>query len=122
MIHKMAKNKIRVARHRRTRKNIIGSAECPRMNVFRSANHIYVQLVDDVKGHTMVACSTLDAAVREQIKEATKVEAAKVVGQQTAKKALEAGITKVVFDRGGYLYTGRVASVAQGAREAGLDF
>ena len=101
MINKQDKNKVRVARHRRTRKNINGTAECPRMDVYRSNSHIYVQLIDDAAGKTLVSSSTLDPA---------------------GKKALEAGIKKVVFDRGGYLYTGRVAKVAEGAREAGLDF
>lgn len=122
MINKQDKNKVRVARHRRTRKNINGTAECPRMDVYRSNSHIYVQLIDDAAGKTLVSSSTLDPAIREQVKELTKVEAAKMVGSQAGKKALEVGIKKVVFDRGGYLYTGRVAKVAEGAREAGLDF
>lgn len=122
MINKQDKNKVRVARHHRTRKNINGTAECPRMDVYRSNSHIYVQLIDDAAGKTLVSSSTLDPAIREQVKELTKVEAAKMVGNQAGKKALEAGIKKVVFDRGGYLYTGRVAKVAEGAREAGLDF
>ncbi|MFR7473473.1 MAG: 50S ribosomal protein L18 [Christensenellales bacterium] len=114
MINKPDKNKIRVARHRRTRKNIMGTAECPRMDVFRSNSHIYVQLIDDAAGRTLVASSTLDPAIRDQVKEMSKVEAAKLVGNQAGKKALEAGIKQVVFDRGGYLYTGRVANVAEG--------
>ena len=106
----------------RTRKNIHGTAERPRMCVYRSANHIYVQLIDDVAGHTLVAASTLDADLRQKCQESSKCEAAKLVGMQAGQKAVEAGIKKVVFDRGGYLYTGRVAEVAAGAREAGLDF
>ena len=122
MITKKDKNQVRKARHMRTRKNIHGTAERPRMCVYRSANHIYVQLIDDVAGHTLVAASTLDADLRQKCQESTKCEAAKLVGIQAGQKAVEAGIKKVVFDRGGYLYTGRVAEVAAGAREAGLDF
>ncbi len=122
MITKKDKNKVRKARHVRTRKNIHGTAERPRMCVYRSANHIYVQLIDDVAGHTLVAASTLDADLRQKCRESSKCEAAKLVGMQAGQKAVEAGIKKVVFDRGGYLYTGRVAEVAAGAREAGLDF
>jgi large subunit ribosomal protein L18 len=122
MIAKPDKNKLRKARHLRTRKNIFGTAERPRFNVYRSAGHIYAQLIDDVAGRTLVSASTLEGDLRASLGEKTKVEAAKLVGQKAAQKALEAGIKKVVFDRGGYLYTGRVAAVAEGAREAGLDF
>lgn len=122
MIKKQDKNEVRKARHQRMRKNIHGTAERPRMNVYRSTNHIYCQLIDDVKGVTLVSASTLDADIRDKAKEATKCEAAKLVGLEAGKRAKEAGINAVVFDRGGYLYTGRVAQVAEGAREAGLDF
>lgn len=122
MIKKQDKNKVRKARYQRMRKNIHGTAERPRMNVYRSTNHIYCQLIDDVKGVTLVSASTLDADIRDKAKEATKCEAAKLVGLEAGKRAKEAGINAVVFDRGGYLYTGRVAQVAEGAREAGLDF
>lgn len=120
MIKKIDKNAIRQKRHIRVRGKISGTSERPRFNVYRSTNNIYVQLIDDVAGHTLVACSTLDKDVQEVVKDMTKVEAAKFVGETVAKKALEKGITEVVFDRGGYLYTGRVQSVADGAREAGL--
>lgn len=120
MIKKIDKNAIRQKRHIRVRGKISGTSERPRFNVYRSTNNIYVQLIDDVAGHTLVACSTLDKDVQEAVKDMTKVEAAKFVGETVAKKALEKGITEVVFDRGGYLYTGRVQSVADGAREAGL--
>ncbi len=122
MISKQDKNQLRIARHMRTRKNILGTAQRPRLNVYRSSNHIYAQIIDDVTGHTLASASTLEPGLKEQCQAVTKAEAAKLVGQKAAQKALEKGIQKVVFDRGGYLYTGRVAAVAQGAREAGLDF
>ena len=122
MISKKDKNADRVQRHARVRKKICGTAETPRFSVYRSLNHIYVQVIDDVKGVTLVSASTMEKAVKEQIKDLTKTEAAKVVGEAAAKKALAAGIETVVFDRGGYIYSGRVKSVADGAREAGLKF
>ena len=127
MITKIDKNAVRQRRHARVRKTITGTAEAPRMNVYRSLNHIYVQIIDDRKGNekggvTLVAASTMDKAVKEQIAGLSKTEAAKVVGKVAAERALEKGVKTVVFDRGGYLYTGRVKAVADGAREAGLDF
>ena len=122
MIKKIDKNQDRVIRHARVRKKVSGTAERPRLNVYRSTNHIYAQIIDDVKGHTLVSSSTLDKTVAAQIADLTKTEAAKKVGESIAKKALAAGITEVVFDRGGYLYTGRVQALADGAREAGLKF
>ncbi len=122
MISKPDKNKLRKARHLRTRKNILGTQDRPRLNVYRSASHIYAQLIDDIAGHTLISASTLEPGLKEQCDAVTKVEAAKLIGQKAAQRAIEKGIQKVVFDRGGYLYTGRVAAVAQGAREAGLDF
>ena len=122
MINKIDKNAIRQKRHQRLRNKISGTAERPRFNVYRSTNNISVQIIDDVKGHTLAACSTLDKALADQIKGKTKTEAAAIVGKTAAEKALAAGITEVVFDRGGYVYTGRMKSVADGAREAGLKF
>ena len=122
MISKIDKNADRIKRHERVRNKISGTAERPRLCVFRSLSHIYVQVIDDVQGTTLVSCSTLDKAVAESVKGLTKKEAAKVVGTEIAKRALEKGITEVVFDRGGYIYTGRVECVADGAREAGLKF
>ena len=122
MITKIDKNADRIKRHQRVRKKVSGTAECPRLCVFRSLNHIYAQIIDDVKGNTLVACSTVEKSVIEMVKDLSKKEAAKVVGQEVAKRALAKGIEKVVFDRGGYIYTGRVESVADGAREAGLKF
>ena len=122
MIKKADKNAIRKNRHRRTRKNILGTAEKPRLNVYRSTNHIYVQFIDDTCGNTLASASTLDAEVKAKLSDCDKKAAAKIVGLEDGKRALEKGIKTVVFDRGGYLYTGRVAQVAEGAREAGLEF
>ena len=122
MINKPNKNKIRKARHDRMRFGHDGNAERPRLNVYRSLNNIYAQVIDDEKSITLASASTMDAEVQQKVKDLTKKEAAKVVGETIAKRAQEKGIKKVIFDRGGYLYTGRVANVADGAREAGLDF
>ncbi|MBO5045985.1 MAG: 50S ribosomal protein L18 [Clostridia bacterium] len=122
MISKIDKNTVRQRRHARVRKHVSGTAETPRLNVYRSLNHIYVQIIDDVKGVTLAAASTMEKAIKEQIADMTKTEAAKVVGTAVAERAKEKGIETVVFDRGGYLYTGRVKAVADGAREAGLKF
>ncbi len=127
MISKIDKNSVRQRRHARVRKSITGTAETPRMNVYRSLNHIYVQVIDDRAGNekggiTIAAASTMDKAVKEQIAGLSKTDAAKVVGTIAAQRAMEKGVTAVVFDRGGYLYTGRVKAVADGAREAGLKF
>jgi len=120
MIKKVDKNKIRKGRHQRIRNTVSGTPERPRMCVYRSLDNIYVQLIDDVAGHTLVAASTLDKDLASVLTDKTKKEASKLVGEAAAKKALSKGIKEVVFDRGGYLYTGRVAEVADGARAAGL--
>ena len=122
MFSKVDKNAIRVARHYRQRRDIIGTPERPRLNVYRSTTHIYAQLIDDSVGNTLVAASTLDAEIKGSLADKTKVEQAKMVGELIGKRAVEKGVTKVVFDRGGFLYTGRVAALAEGARKAGLDF
>ena len=127
MISKIDKNAVRQRRHARVRKTITGTAETPRMNVYRSLNHIYVQVIDDRAGNdkggvTLAAASTMDKAVKEKIQGLNKTDAAKVVGAVAAEKAMAKGVETVVFDRGGYLYTGRVKAVADGAREAGLKF
>jgi large subunit ribosomal protein L18 len=122
MISKKDKNQDRVIRHARVRKNVSGTEARPRLSVYRSTNHIYAQLIDDVKGNTLCAASTLEKEVAAQVKDLSKSEAAKVVGKAVAEKALKLGIKEVVFDRGGYLYTGRVQALAEGAREAGLEF
>ena len=122
MIHRKDSNKLRQRRHRRVRGKISGTAERPRLCVYRSLANIYAQVIDDTKGVTLVACSTQEKDVMAQIKDTDKKGAAKIVGKLIAERASEAGIKQVVFDRGGYVYTGRVAEVAAGAREAGLDF
>lgn len=116
------KEELRLKRHRRVRKKVFGTADKPRLNVFRSLNNVYAQVIDDTKGHTLVSASTIDAEVKGQIKSGGNIQAAKVVGQVVGKRAVEAGIKKIVFDRGGYQYHGRVKSLADGAREAGLEF
>lgn len=122
MIKKVNRKEVRVRKHVRVRKKISGTAECPRLAVFRSASHIYAQIIDDDKGVTLVAASTLDKAIKDKIAFGGNVEAAKEVGKLVAEKAIDAGITDVVFDRGGYMYHGRVQALADGAREAGLKF
>lgn len=121
MIKKIDKNVKRKVRHTRVRKKISGTAEMPRFNVFRSLDNIYVQIIDDVKGHTLVSASSLDPEIKK-VSDKTKKEVARMVGELAARKAQEKGIKKVVFDRGGYVYHGRVQEVAAGAREAGLEF
>ena len=122
MVTKIDKNQDRLKRHARVRRKISGTAEAPRLCVFRSLNHIYAQIFDDVKGHTLVACSSVEKEIAGQVEGKDKKGVAKLVGQKLAEKALAKGISVVVFDRGGYLYTGRVASLADGAREGGLKF
>ena len=127
MISKIDKNTVRQKRHARVRKTITGTAETPRMNVYRSLNHIYVQVIDDRAGDakggvTLAAASTMEKAGEEKVAGLSKTDAAKVVGGVAAERAMAKGIESVVFDRGGYLYTGRVKAVADGAREAGLKF
>jgi large subunit ribosomal protein L18 len=121
MITKSDKNKTRKVRHFRVRKKITGTTERPRLNVFRSSKHIYAQIIDDVQGVTVAAASTLDKEL-DGIENGGNVEAARKVGELIAKRAAEKGVNNVVFDRGGYLYHGRIQSLADAAREAGLDF
>ncbi|MCK0473340.1 50S ribosomal protein L18 [Halalkalibacter sp. APA_J-10(15)] len=120
MITKPNKNAARKKRHLHVRRSITGTPERPRLNVFRSSKHIYAQLIDDVNGVTLASASTLDNEVNAS--ELTKTEAAKAVGELVAKRAVEKGHESVVFDRGGYLYHGRVATLADAARENGLKF
>ena len=122
MFSKIDKNSVRKVRHHRQRRDLNGTCDRPRLNVYRSTNHIYAQIIDDTTGNTLAAASTLDAQIKGELNDKTKTEASKLVGKLIGQCALEKGVTKVVFDRGGYLYTGRVAAVAEGAREAGLDF
>ena len=116
------RNADRVIRHARVRKKVSGTPEMPRLCVYRSLNNIYAQVIDDSKGVTLVAASTQEKAVQEQLQDVDKKGAAKIVGKLIAERATGAGIKQVVFDRGGYVYTGRVAELAAGAREAGLEF
>lgn len=122
MIKKLDKNQDRVIRHARVRNKVSGTDIRPRLSVYRSTNHIYAQLIDDVKGVTLCAASTLEKDIALKVKDNTKTEAAKAVGAAIAAKAIALGVKEVVFDRGGYLYTGRVEALANGAREAGLVF
>jgi large subunit ribosomal protein L18 len=112
----------RAKRHRRVRMKIAGTSERPRLTVFRSLDNIYAQVIDDVAGHTLVSASTIDKTLASELSGKAKVEQATVVGKAVAERALAAGITEVVFDRGGYLYHGRVKALAAGAREQGLKF
>jgi large subunit ribosomal protein L18 len=112
----------RQRRHARVRKRVQGTSERPRLCVFRSLKHIYAQVIDDIKGHTLVSASTLDAEVRAKANGKDKASQAALVGEVLAKRAQEAGVKQVVFDRGGYMYHGRIKSLAEAARKAGLDF
>ena len=118
----LRKELLRSKRHKRVRKTVVGTAEKPRLNVFRSLCHVYAQVVDDTVGKTLAAASTLDGEIKTQIKNGGNMDAAKLVGQLVGKRAKEKGVEAVVFDRGGYKYHGRVAALADGAREAGLKF
>ncbi len=120
MINKVSRNEARKMRHRRVRKNLSGTSEIPRLNVFRSNTNISVQIIDDVKGITLASASSLDKSLK--IAKGSNIEAAKVVGKDIAEKAKKLKIKKVVFDRGGYLYHGRVKALADAARENGLEF
>ncbi len=122
MIKKIDKNAVRRRKHLRVRKHLRGTADRPRLCVFRSNSQIYAQVIDDDKGVTLASGSSLVADVKSQLENGGNVEAAKIVGKYVAEQALARGIKQVVFDRGGYLYTGRVAALAEGAREAGLEF
>jgi large subunit ribosomal protein L18 len=122
MYRRTDKNVDRQKRHYRVRNKVVGSAERPRLNVYRSLNHIYAQVIDDTAGNTLASASSVEKDVRAQSAELTKRETAKLIGKLVAQRAIEKGVKLVVFDRGGYIYTGRVATLAEGAREAGLEF
>ena len=120
---KMAKTRqARIKRHRRVRKTVSGTSARPRLNVFRSLQHTYAQIIDDTMGHTLASASTLEREVGEQCAGLKRTEAARIVGRVVAQRALASGVAQVVFDRGGYQYHGRVKALAEGAREAGLHF
>ncbi len=120
MVKKVSRSNVRQNKHRRVRNRIAGTAERPRLSVFRSNNHMYAQIIDDVAGNTLCAASTLDKDAN--LDKTNNIEAATYVGTAIAKKAVAAGITEVVFDRGGFLYHGKIAALADAAREAGLKF
>ena len=119
---KETRSEARKRRHARVRQKIAGTSNVPRLSVFRSLKHIYAQIIDDDAGHTLVSASSLDADVRAQVDGLSKVEQAKLVGKRIAEKALSKGVTRVVFDRGGYVYHGRVKALADASREGGLVF
>jgi len=120
-VAKLSKREKRLRRHKRVRKKVFGTPERPRLVVFRSLNHIYAQLIDDTIGHTLVSASSLDPEFPKD-KRGSNIEGAKIVGELIGRRAVERGVKKVVFDRGGYKYHGRVKALAEGAREAGLEF
>jgi len=122
MIKKPGSNEARIRKHARVRKKISGTPERPRLNVYRSLKHMYAQIIDDTTGRTLVAASTLDNEIKGKFSFGGNKEAAKEVGKLIATKAINSGIKKVVFDRGGYIYHGRVKELAEAAREAGLEF
>ena len=122
MVSKESRSKVRAKKHLRVRNRFSGTAERPRLAVFRSNNHMYAQIIDDTVGNTLVAASTLEKAVKAELEKTNNVDAAAYLGTVIAKRALEKGITKVVYDRGGFLYQGKIAALADAAREAGLEF
>ena len=122
MIKKTSRAEIRRKKHRRIRHRLSGTAQIPRLCVFRSDSHMYAQIIDDLAGHTLVSASTLQAEVKDGLTYTNNVEAAAKVGEVIGKKAVEKGIKKVVFDRGGFLYHGKVKALADAPREAGLEF
>lgn len=122
MVRKASRKDIREKKHARLRNRISGTAECPRLAVFRSNNHMYAQIIDDTVGNTLVSASTLEKAVKDSVDHTNDVAAAASVGKAIAEKALAKGIKTVVFDRGGYVYKGKVKALADAAREAGLEF
>ncbi len=122
MINKKSRAEVRVKKHRRVRNHLAGTAERPRLAVFRSNKHMYAQIIDDVSGTTLCAASTMEKDIKAELEKTNDKEAAAAVGTAVAKKALDKGITTVVFDRGGYIYQGKVQALADAAREAGLDF
>jgi large subunit ribosomal protein L18 len=122
MVNKESRQEIRVKKHNRIRNRFSGTAQRPRLSVFRSNNHIYAQVIDDAAGKTLVSASTAEKDAKAELKNTNDVEAASYVGKLVAKRAKDAGIDQVVFDRGGYIYHGRVKALADAAREAGLEF
>ncbi len=122
MVSKKSRSEVRIKKHRRMRNRFSGTAERPRLSVFRSNNHMYAQIIDDTVGNTLVAASTLEKDVKSELKKTNDIEAAAYLGTVIARKALEKGIKEVVFDRGGFIYQGKIKALAEAAREAGLEF
>ena len=122
MVSKVSRSEVRVKKHNRMRNRFAGTPERPRLAVFRSNNHMYAQVIDDTAGNTLVAASTLDKDVKAELEKTNDVAAAAYLGKVIAKKAQEKGITEVVFDRGGFIYQGKIQALAEAAREAGLNF
>ena len=122
MVKKASRSEIREKKHKKIRNRFAGTAERPRLAVFRSNNHMYAQIIDDTVGNTLVSASTLQKDVKAELEKTNNVEAAAKLGEVIAKKALEKGITNVVFDRGGFIYQGKIKALADAAREAGLQF
>ena len=122
MVSKQSRSEVRVKKHTRLRNRFAGTAERPRLAVFRSNNHMYAQIIDDTVGNTLVSASTLQKDVKAELEKTNNVDAAAYLGTVIAKKAMEKGITSVVFDRGGFIYHGKIKALADAAREAGLNF
>ena len=122
MVSKESRQKVRVKKHRRMRNRLSGTTQKPRLAVFRSNNHMYAQIIDDTVGNTLVAASTLEKEVKAELEKTNNVDAAAYLGTVIAKRAIEKGIKEVVFDRGGFIYQGKIAALAEAAREAGLEF
>ena len=122
MVSKKSRSEIRISKHNRMRNRFSGTAERPRLSVFRSNNHMYAQIIDDTVGNTLVAASTLDKDVKAELEKTNNVDAAAYLGKIIAKKAMDKGIKAVVFDRGGFIYQGKIQALADAAREAGLEF
>ena len=122
MVSKKSRTKVRINKHRKLRNRFSGTAERPRLAVFRSNNHMYAQIIDDTVGNTLVAASTLDKDVKAELEKTNNVDAAAYLGKVIAKKAMDKGIKVVVFDRGGFIYQGKIQALADAAREAGLEF
>jgi len=122
MVNKESRQKVRIKKHKKIRNRFSGTTERPRLAVFRSNNHMYAQIIDDTVGNTLVAASTLEKDVKAELEKTNNVDAAAYLGTVIAKRAIEKGIKEVVFDRGGFIYQGKVAALAEAAREAGLEF
>ena len=122
MVRKESRQEIRVKKHMRIRNRFSGTAERPRLAVFRSNNHMYAQIIDDVAGNTLASASTLEKEIKAELEKTNNVDAAAYLGTVIAKRAIEKGIKEVVFDRGGFIYQGKIAALAEAAREAGLEF